>query len=143
MNAMDGDSPVPFTAEKDDGPWLGPHEGRVDSQYSMAKTAASVRHSTRSCYICARRSKPLTRAGRSRQQARRSKRLTGALASCFPVHLVQIPFRLAALRGRYYVHLVQMHGPFPNSVRVGAPLFGGLSPGSAGEIMSIMRGSAL
>ena len=43
------------------------------------------------------------------------------------MHLVQIPFRWAALRGRYYVHLVQMHGPFPNSVRVGAPLFGGLS----------------
>ena len=40
---------------------------------------------------------------------------------------MQIPFRWAALRGRYYVHLVQMHGPFPNSVRVGAPLFGGLS----------------
>ena len=38
-----------------------------------------------------------------------------------------MPFRWAALRGRYYVHLVQMHGPFPNSVRVGAPLFGGLS----------------
>ena len=43
------------------------------------------------------------------------------------MHLVQIPFRWAALRGRYYVHLVQMHGPFPNSVRVGVPLFGGLS----------------
>ena len=40
---------------------------------------------------------------------------------------MQIPFRWAALRGRYYVHLVQMHGPFPNSVRVGGPLFGGLS----------------
>ena len=40
---------------------------------------------------------------------------------------MQIPFRWAALRGRYYVHLVQMHGPFPNSVRVGPPLFGGLS----------------
>ena len=40
---------------------------------------------------------------------------------------MQIPFRWAALRGRYYVHLVQMHGPFPNSVRVGAPLFAGLS----------------
>ena len=38
-----------------------------------------------------------------------------------------MPFRWAALRGRYYVHLVQMHGPFPNSVRVGAPLFAGLS----------------
>ena len=40
-----------------------------------------------------------------------------------------MPSRWAALRGRYYVHLVQMHGPFPNSVRVGAPLFGGLSQG--------------
>ena len=40
---------------------------------------------------------------------------------------MQIPFRWAALRGRYYVHLVQMHGPFPNLVRVGVPLFGGLS----------------
>ena len=34
-----------------------------------------------------------------------------------------MPSRWAALRGRYYVHLVQMHGPFPNLVRVGAPLF--------------------
>ena len=40
-----------------------------------------------------------------------------------------MPFRWAALRGRYYVHLVQMHGPFPNLVRVGAPLFARLSPG--------------
>ena len=38
-----------------------------------------------------------------------------------------MPFRWAALRGRYYVHLVQMHGPFPKLVRVGAPLFAGLS----------------
>ena len=38
-----------------------------------------------------------------------------------------MPFRWAALRGRYYVHLVQMHGPFPNLVRVGVPLFAGLS----------------
>ena len=38
-----------------------------------------------------------------------------------------MPSRWAALRGRYYVHLVQMHGPFPNLVRVGVPLFGGLS----------------
>ena len=38
-----------------------------------------------------------------------------------------MPSRWAALRGRYYVHLVQMHGPFPNLVRVGAPLFARLS----------------
>ena len=38
-----------------------------------------------------------------------------------------MPFRWAALRGRYYVHLVQMHGPFPNLVRVGVPLFARLS----------------
>ena len=34
-----------------------------------------------------------------------------------------MPSRWAALRGRYYVHLVQMHGPFPNLVRV-APIAG-------------------
>ena len=49
----------------------------------------------------------------------------------FPVHLEQMPSRWAALRGRYYVHLVQMHGPFPNLVRVGVPLFAGLSPSKA------------
>ena len=38
-----------------------------------------------------------------------------------------MPSRWAALRGRYYVHLVQMHGPFPNLVRVGVPLFARLS----------------
>ena len=38
-----------------------------------------------------------------------------------------MPSRWAALRGRYYVHLVQMHGPFPNLVRVPPPLFAGLS----------------
>ena len=43
------------------------------------------------------------------------------------MHLVHIPSRWAALRGRNYVHLVQMHGPFPNSVQVGGPLFAGLS----------------
>ena len=50
---------------------------------------------------------------------------------------MQIPFRWAALRGRYYVHLVQMHGPFPNSVRVGGPLFAGLSQSLGNEVASI------
>ena len=63
----------------------------------------------------------------NRERLRSSSGLTEGHFPVGPVHLVQIPFRWAALRGRYYVHLVQMHGPFPNSVRVGPPLFGGLS----------------
>ena len=68
--------------------------------------------------------------GRKSQAGQKRKQRSGLTAGHFPVHLVllvQMPFRWAALRGRYYVHLVQMHGPFPNSVQVGGPLFAGLS----------------